>query len=515
MKISRINMRNQVITGLISTMLLIVIFLSILPSMAAASSESSTRSRDSSWTFSDFRSGDLKDTSDRVVKESIIVEDDASLQVINSTINIIQDSDFQYSIIVRDRGTLILDRGTIKSNKPINIYISDSATLELRNDSSLKSTSFSAHGVGVTLTLDNSVLDVNDISINELDELNLVSLSGAKKLKPQRVEECRTQLSITDCEVEELIVDSAGSVIFRNSTVLDDSWIYTCEGTVELDNSTVNNLTVQSCGALRAHTSYFRRIWIVESTGTGAEAGLEFHNCTLEDVVVDVMPSILISGGAVSPGKKGFVDSLCSAEQFRAQRGASFSYPLYLRGTTSAYLSNISAPELEVRENSHVSLHNWHGKTELVGDDYVTPDLRVFDQGRIELYRTLEVLVTDRKNTPIPRAEVKVFEDIGDETLYTGFTDSDGRAVMDVLSSLIEADGEEFKGFYKAEATYGSDSNTATTKMDFQRSVEMKLDVLVNGNGESAESSGWFWPVLLILVILILMCFMVIRAKRR
>jgi len=495
---------------LVTAVLLVLVVMPDHPGQASAS----PGSRDSSWTFSDTREEELRDTSDRVVKESIIVEDNAYLQVINSTINLIQEFDFQYSIVVRDSGTLILDDGLITSNNKTNIFLNDSATLELYNDSSLAATSFTAQGKGVNLTLDDSGLVIDDITLTELNQLSLVSLTGPKKLKPQRVEKCNSILTITDSEVEELIVDSEGTVVFRNSTVLDGSWI-DCDGTVELDNTTVNDLTVQSCGAFHAYESYFRRISILQSTGTGTDGGLEFHNCTLVDVVVDMMPSILISGGVVSPGKKGFVDSLCSAELFRAQRGASFSYPLFFRGTTSAYLSNISAPEVNASEYSYVTLHNWHNRTELAGSDYVTPDLSVFGQGKIELYRTLEVLVSDQSNAVLAGAEVKVFEDIGDETLYRGYTDSDGRAVMDVLSSVLDANGEEFRGFYKAEATFNGASNTATAKMDFHLSVEIKLDVLVPEKTESGEASGWFWPVVLLLVVLISMSFLMIRARRR
>ncbi|MDP6157072.1 MAG: hypothetical protein QGH39_09390 [Candidatus Thermoplasmatota archaeon] len=496
---------------LVTAVLLILIVLPVHPVPA----EASPGSRASSWTFSDNDDNLLRDTSDRVVKESIIVEDDASLLIINSTINIIQESDFQYFVVVKDRGTLILDNGLITSNNPINIYLNGSATLELRNDSSLSATSFTAQGTGVALTLDNSVISVDDLSLAELNELNLVSLSGAKRLKPQRLEKCRTLLRITDSEVEDLIVDSAGTVMFRNSTVLDDSWISDCDGIIEVDNSTINNLTVQSCGAFRAYTSYFQRIWIVQSTGTGTYTGLEFHNCTLKDVVVDVMPSILISGGVVSPSKKGFVDSLCSAETFRAMRGASFSFPLLFRGTTSAYLSNISAPEVEVRENSYVYLHNWQGKTEMIDGDYLTPDLRVLDHGLIELYRTLEVLVSDRNNAPLAGADVNVFEDIGNEPLYTGRTGMDGKVIRDVLSSIIMSDGEEFKGFYKAEATFTGSVNTVTAKMDSHLSVEIKLDVLLTDNVGSEDCSWLFWTIVLILIILISMCFLMIRTRRR
>jgi hypothetical protein len=91
----------------------------------------------------------------------------------------------------------------------------------------------------------------------------------------------------------------------------------------------------------------------------------------------------------------------------------------------------------------------------------------------------------------------------------------DGKVIRDVLSSIIMSDGEEFKGFYKAEATFTGSVNTVTAKMDSHLSVEIKLDVLLTDNVGSEDCSWLFWTIVLILIILISMCFLMIRTRRR
>jgi len=182
-------------------------------------------------------------------------------------------------------------------------------------------------------------------------------------------------------------------------------------------------------------------------------------------------------------------------------------------------LHNGSASRIEVRENAQLDLFNWHVKTK-TSPIFDTPELAVHDGGKINLHRTLEITVLDSKYAPVKGAIVDVMEDIGNVALYTRETDSEGTAAFLVLTSIIEEDAEDFRGYYRVDVLYdqGKDTFTEsnTTTMVDKLGVNVRLDIAVKGKSSGDKgSSVWIWSFFLVFLILVLIAFMVYRSKRR
>ena len=440
--------------------LMILIIPSFLPSIFFGSGlvSHAAATRDRAWTFTGNAESQLKDVEDRRVTESIIIMDNATLRIENSKVNVTQESDFEFKIEIKDHGRLILVNSIMTSNMKINVYLNDSGKLELWNCSVLQSSSLVVKGEGVVLTMINSTVETQDMRLEEMSELDLGKLKDDKKLTDFRIGICNSRLNIVDCSINGIIVDTAGEVEIHNTVIEGNSWLYECKEIIEISNSTVDNLTIESCVEFVASRTDINHMVIIQCSGI-EDKGLEFYNCVLGDIVVDLIPSILISGGEVTPTKKGFLDNLCSSKIFRAEMGAVFKYPLTFTGDTVAYLMNISVEGIEARGEAQIKLVNWDQKTR-ISTKLHTPGLEVYDEGRIELHRTLEIVVRDRNNATLSGVEVRILEDIGNETLYSRETDEKGMAQFIVLTSIIEKDREDFKGYYRADVTYREGKNT-------------------------------------------------------
>ena len=450
--------------------------------------------------------------------ESIIIEDNATLMIENSLVNITQESDFQFSISVRDGGKLVMNDGVITSNKRLNVYLNDSGVLEISNDSILNSTTLRVNGAGAVFILNDSLLDVPTIDFGKANKITFMGLKNAKKISGYHIDECGSLLTVDNCEIDNLTVDSSKDVTIDNTVIGGDTWFYESRGDFEIRNSTIENLNVQCCRRLRGYDSVFENLAIIQCTGSGDRDGLEFYNSTLKDIVTDLMPRVFISNCIVTPTKKGFSDNLCSAEIFVAEETDFVFSPLFT-GTTRARLYNISVASIDVRENAQLDLFNWNAKTK-TSPIFDTPDLNVHDSGKINLYRTLECTVLDSKDAPVKGAVVDVMEDIGNVALYTRETDRDGGAEFLVLTSIIEEDEEDFRGYYRVDVRFTVGKNTYTetntTTMVDKLDVTVRLDIAVKGKSSGDKGSTvWIWSFFLVFLILVLIAFMVYRSKRR
>ena len=121
---------------------------------------------------------------------------------------------------------------------------------------------------------------------------------------------------------------------------------------------------------------------------------------------------------------------------------------------------------------------------------------------------------------PADGAEVRVLEDIGIVTLYSGKADGNGMVLMDVLTSIITRSDEDFRGYYRTEAAYTENrkrtTSTNTTTMTGRLTIVLVLDTVVGSGGEKDEGvSIWLWSGILLLVIILAMGVLALRSRMR
>ncbi len=480
---------------------------------------STEATRAGSWTFSGNQVSSLDGVADRRVMEPIIIQDSATLYINNSLVNVTQDFPNQLSIVVRDSGRLHLSDGIITSNTTIRLYLNDSATLLLEKGSELRIAELNVNGERTLLALNDSSLHVGNISIDRIGKLILNGVGGTDGITGLNVVECEDELLIVRSEITDMIVDRAHNITITNSEIEGDTWFHRSTGSLELSNSTVRGMNVQSARELAARGSSLLDMVVVSCSGSSEEPYVRFFNCTVNDVVLDVSKGLHLRGGTVAPSSKGYMDNLCSADRFRAEEGTVFTYMLTFAGETDAYLANITTPGIEARDRARVELHNWHEKTR-TSPIFSTPSLSADGGGEIFLYRTLTVTVKDLDGMPADGAEVRVLEDIGNVTLYSGKADGNGMVLMDVLTSIITRSDEDFRGYYRTEAAYTENrkrtTSTNTTTMTGRLTIVLVLDTVVGSGGEKDEGvSIWLWSGILLLVIILAMGVLALRSRMR
>ena len=74
---------------------------------------------------------------DHTLDRDIIIYESGSLTLKQSTLTIDQTADFEYEIVVKDSGKLILENGTIKSNFAIKVTVQNFGNLNLKEKSYL------------------------------------------------------------------------------------------------------------------------------------------------------------------------------------------------------------------------------------------------------------------------------------------------------------------------------------------------------------------------------------------
>lgn len=475
--------------------------------------------RGGSWTFGGDQVSSLDSVADRRVMESITVKDRAVLYINSSLVNVTQDHPDQFSIEVRDTGRIVLNGGTITSNMAIRMYLNDSATLSLSSDSKLQISNLMIDGRGTAFILDDSsILGVNT-TVTKVGELFISSVGESDGITELSVGACMEEVSISGSGIRDLVVDSCENVSITDSSVGGDTWFRNCRGRIEIKNCTIEAMNVQATGTLKATDSLLLNMVVVACKGDGYGNGVLLYNCTVKDVIIDSAPAILVRGGEVSPSGKGYLDNLCSVDDFQAEDGTIFTYPLSFSGGTRAVLANITTSGIDVKDKAEVALYNWH-ETTGTSPVFKTPQLTVEAEGIIRLYRSLFISVTDREGKPVKGAEVRVLEDIGNVSLYSGFTDQEGKIVFCVLGSMIEEGEENFIGYYRTEVLAGGGRKTVvrtnTTTMVDRLSIVVALDTVIEEEeGNKIYGSVWLWTGLLLLAILTVMTVMAIKSRRK
>lgn len=415
-----------------------------------------SRNNAEDWVFSGNRKNELRDTDNRIVSESIFVRDNATLIIDNSTLNLAQESDFQFTVIVSGYGTLILNQSSITSNRIFHIFLQDHGRIELLNNSEFKNSWTTINSSECSLVIDGSTLDVGNTTIPLVKNLFLRNIRNQRSLEGLEIDVCGERVLVEKSILSALQLNATGRLDIRDSIILNgpaEASIIGCvEENIIVDNSSMDHVVVKDYRMFVVKNSNV--LHMVISHTPSVEDVLEISNSNIQDLIVDFPTNLHISGGTIFPSRVEYTAALCSARNFVADQGVVFQHPLNFSSDSNVFLENVSAPSIVVAEQANVKLHNWPSPMQIKEDEnslsyFFIPGVEVLDSGIVHLFRTLSITVLDSDGNPLEGVETSILRDITNLTLYRATTGKDGRADFMVYSNYITGERVEFEGYYR------------------------------------------------------------------
>ncbi len=476
------------------------------------------------WTFDENRVVELENMENRIVESDIIIREQATLILKNSTLNLAQDDHEQFFIKLEGRSKLIMDRSSIVSSKNFRIFLYDQSALYLANRSTIDYSKLIVNGDGCSIHISRSLLNITAMDIRKLKTLTVEDVSGMNEIEGLRIVNCLGSIDASNVTFRNMNIDKCGSLSLSYCSISGESVLGQVSENVGMRNSNIRNITICSYRNITIWDSLIEHMIACPEPNTMDL--LELHNCTTRDLIVDVPTKITIKGGHVTPSSPVFMDNLCTAKEFSASHGCVFSYPLRFSQETEAVLTNITVPLVNATENSNVILTNWDRITDISMNEeqvpeFFIPGLKASGAGRIQLFRTLKITVKDRNDEPVKSALIVITEDISDNVLKQGETDNSGTIEFIVHTATVSNAGTDFFGYIKYNTTYKKESgnkDSASSKgfltMDDQISMDISLDMELQKD-DVEKNKNTLWIVLSIFMIICAVVLVILLISKR
>lgn len=495
---------------------------------------------------------------DHTLDMDIIIYDSGSLTIKESTLTIDQTHDFEYKIVVKDYGKLILDNGTIKSNFAIQVEVHNFGNLILKDKSYLMINRLEADG-NSNLTIEDSEVSTtdNDLIVNLLEFSNLemhlrskiksktfsgegsssiildnsniiadsftvncskVNIENNNNVVNFAVDSC-LYFSISNSVVEELTVSNCLQVTLEDSTVVRDSKIEIASN-VLIQNSQVTNLSISYCtselllsGAIVEGLDAFDceavtitdNSKIMDSEITTCKDlkisdifdldSLQVDNC---ENSVSIIRSTIKHLNVLAPNMYMEGSSIaCTEDELKVLTSASTFY---------AVDTGFNLP-LNFSGNTDAYLIN----TDTNGN---VPEVHVTGNAEASIYWWLTINVIDNESNPLEGVEVKLYDYFTDQIQNSSVTDIDGMVKFAVLSNVIVSGGPkhpENKSYYY-EGIYGNFKTTdsRSTRMDHNRNRELIFGESLTPIDDDEDDDATFLEMYLGIIIVLILIIIVL-----
>jgi hypothetical protein len=493
------------------------------------------------------------DNEDHTLDRDIIIYESGSFTIKEATLTIVQSYDYEYKIVVKDSGKLILQNGTIESNYAIKVFVNNFGNLKMSDRSYLKVNDLEADG-NTVLTISNSEISNadNDLKVNLLEFSNL---------------EMRQRAKIRSAT---FAGEGSSSILLDNSNIIADSFIVNCSKVNIMNNNNIINFEVDSCLDFTISNSNVEELTIsncrtvtIEGSTTVIDSRIEIatevdiRNSQVTNLSVSYCTTQLLISQSIVEGLRGFdceavkitnnskildseittcedltisdifdLDSLhidhCddSVSIIRSTINSLkvFAPYMYMDRSTIACTKD----ELDVLTKSGTFYAtdttfyqglNFTGNTKAhlinINPDQVMPKIQVTQNAEAYIFWWLTINVIDNASNPLEGVEVNLYDFFTDQLENSSVTNDDGVVQFAVLSNVIDKDGPknaENKSYYY-EGVYGNFKtvDSRSTRMDHNRNRELIFgDSISDAEEEDEEDEQTFEMYLGLIIILIL-----------
>jgi hypothetical protein len=365
------------------------------------------------------------------INGSIIVEDNATLQLQNAVLNFSQTANYQYSITLNN---------ALNGNPRL---IGFNSTI----------TSLSNYTVAIRL-YDNSTATINNCT-------GTSSSFGAN---------FNSALSISNNSYLFIVISRDSSVVNIHDSKID--WLWTYEsGEVQVYDSEVdyfNNFPKSANCTISNLEPGFISYWnLIDNCSVNIQPGGSAPNVTLTDTMVKKW-QFAFMGDSNATISNSTIDSVSPND----------SSVLYVKSTTISDGANPSVASKLWVEDSIVkyvrvyqSANAW-----LLNSTY--DGLYIAHTGKIYVSWYLDVTVEDSVGQSVPSSSVTVSYP-NSTVVDSKLTDASGLARFQLMEKMVNATGEHPIGNYTVEATYDTHLGSTTVYMTETKQVNLALEFVI------------------------------------
>jgi hypothetical protein len=498
------------------------------------------------------------DNEDHTRSQNITIYESGSLTIIESTLSIDQTRDFEYQIVVKDSGKLVLENGTIKSNFAIKVIIQNFGNLNLKDKSYLLVNELEADG--------NSKLTIDDSEISTADNDLFVHLSGFSNLEMRQRAKIKSKT---------FSGEGSSSIVLDNSNIIADAFTVNCSKVNIKNNNNVVNFAVDSCLNFSISNSVVEELTVsnciqvtIEDSTVVRDSKIEIasnvliENSQVTNLSISYCTSELLLSGAIVEGLDAFdcetvtvignskitdseittckdlvisdIFELDSLQVDNCENSVSiirstikhlsvWAPYMYMKGSNIASTKEeldilTKATTFYASDTNFNHALNFSGNTEAylinINPVGVMPEVYVSGNAEVSIYWWLTINVIDNESNPLEGVEVNLYNFFSEELVNSSVTDVDGMVQFAVLSNVIVSGGPKHpeNESYYYEGIYGNFKtvDSRSTRMDHNRNRELIFGESLTAIDDDGDDEATFLEMYLGIIIVLILVIIVL-----